>query len=146
MKCGEESRPEKAIGTDEDGEPACAFHQLKSLSAESDLPSPGRTAEEETAEMATCPGFEKECGKPLAAGNVCGLCTACYARRGYRLKHPKSNRRAKLRGAPAPTSSPMPSKAKTGEDVMRLHGFEAPVVTLRISMAQAEKLIGLLLE
>jgi hypothetical protein len=49
--------------------------------------SPRQATEQEKAAMATCTGFERECnGKAVSLG----LCGACYARKNYRAKHPKS--------------------------------------------------------
>lgn len=70
--------------------------------------------------MATCTGFERECnGKAVSLG----LCGACYARKNYRAKHPKSGADAprkprKVRAEAIPIEISDPPAAIAMEEVL----------------------------
>jgi len=146
MQCGALNRPEKAIGVDEDGEPACVLHRIResivteltNAIVEPAAPSPLQATEQEKADMRTCSGFDGEtCTEVLKEKNTSGMCTRHYARMMYRKSHPK-----KLGGGVAKKEKPHHPKSPNGGDQL---GSGEHLITLQLSESKLARLVALLL-
>lgn len=133
FQCGELGTPERAVGVDVDGEPACAIHRVKPqlthsaveaisrevYKVEPAAPSPLQATEQEKAEMADtlCTGFGSRlgtCTEKLGAHNTSGLCKKCYANKNYADKHPGKPKRTTPRKAPASLTELRGAEVATG--------------------------------
>lgn len=97
LQCGELNRPEKALGKDLDGEPACRVHMLAPPIASPPVKvepvKPAKVVQPETRSEVTidlkaekkCPGYERPCTNMI--GLRAELCSACYARLLYHSKN-----------------------------------------------------------
>ena len=137
MKCGEQGRPQRAVGLDEDGEAACAMHGVKARvpanpeSVTSAVPSRLQTAKEERTDMVNEPKFcTCGCGTELPEGY-----------KWPRLRGHAGQRNGSHGNGKAPKSfSASKSVPKATAPVAQT------MVTLRLPVAKVEKLFSLLLQ
>jgi len=87
LQCGIEHRNVPALGTDEDGEPACQGHMKAAVRPQQN--SQPETSEPMKKAKKKCPGFERECQEMIGLGKE--LCSRCYTRRSYRSHRPRKN-------------------------------------------------------
>ena len=157
LQCGSKGSPERAIGVDDEGEPACAMHrsrpefnqdfvdkQMKQFKIDSVEPaklSPPQ-ATKETADMKVCAGFEGEvCTRELPDKNSSGMCTRHYARMTYRKTHPKVKRDVLLKSPKASVAIPVP----TSNPVVDLGIPPDAQITLTLPAWKVSRLLAALL-
>lgn len=68
-------------------------------------------------ETKKCPGYEKDCSEVI--GVRAEMCAKCYARKWYAQKHPKKKAASVKPARELKVNAPR----KSGEDVMKEHGF-----------------------
>lgn len=145
IQCGETGRPERAVGVDVDGEPACGLHRVRTdsvfLEKPAAAPSPVQMKAEGTMDR-ICNGFNRTCGVALGDLNRTGLCTTCYARKEYHESKAKN-------GGAVPVPPKKTAKAKS--EVMVVH-FDQPVpppepmITIQLPASKVQRLLSLLLQ
>jgi len=121
LKCGEQGRPQRAVGVDEDGEAACAAHSVKAEI----LPDQPATIEQEKNDMANE-------AKVCACG--CGTALPEGYKRSHLRGHASGNGNGKVNGKALALAHNSPALANRG------------LVTLHLPAAKVEKLLGLLLQ
>ena len=113
LQCGATSRPEVAIGVDEDGEPACGLHADKSKGTPMlrSLPRPVPLAPQPVASRAIAPVKEKpvmQRAKPTFAAKTC----ACGCGEQFNPAGPRSIYKDGHKPGAAPMSPPIKIKLK----------------------------------
>jgi len=142
MQCGALNRPEKAIGVDEDGEPACSMHCVKSnaVTVEPAAPSPLQATEREKADMAIERTYSRTCS--------CGCGGELKGRWPYLKGHNKSEGGAlpkKPRGRVHVTAVNTALNEITIEPATQLNQANDPVVPVYLRASQVWKLLELML-
>lgn len=129
MQCGEENRPEMAVGVDADGEPACAVHKIQG--GENEMPD----------QTKSCGGV---LDKPCPASNIIGsraeVCGACYARRLYHQKKNGGERKLQQRKKPRANGQRLNLPQSPSEGVAFLFRLKAKLLAQLAAIELVEKL------
>lgn len=159
LQCGEESRPEKAVGKDADGEPACRMHMVGHATSSAPVINvppvklepvkPAKVVQPEASEaMAT----SSKGIKPRSGCSICGRSIADFIMAKHMLaKHgqaakPKREYVIKGNDLPEGGSAIQFAKVPTGMDAMG-EGTQSvdPEVSVTLTQTQVRKLLKLLL-
>ena len=137
LQCGVKHELNVAVGQDEDGEPACRMHAIKS-----DVKSAVQPEKSKAMETKLCPGvLGKPCQKEIGArAEVCG---ACYARRLY---HQNKKRGGKTKATKSPAAQPRKaakadgSPASYGPGAIDLGALKAKLLAQLAAIELVEKI------
>jgi hypothetical protein len=162
FQCGVEGRPSKAVGVDEDGEPACSGHQVKEIGADLNAAAASRTAvsapigfgkKSEAAQIKPAAPSpvqikqEKEMKTFKPRTCVCG-CNEAFEPTGttQRFKEGHKPAKAKLRtGAKKPRNVPLHLRVDEGAAGGCSQSAER-VIILQLGESKVQKLLDLLLQ